>query len=54
MPEWKKGIWIGNIKDGSVTGFIPDPDAENLVVDDNGTIYSSDVASKMVRKWVKQ
>jgi DNA-binding beta-propeller fold protein YncE len=54
VPEWKKGIWIGNIKDGSVTGFIPDPDAENLVVDDNGTIYSSDVASKMVRKWVKQ
>jgi DNA-binding beta-propeller fold protein YncE len=54
VPEWKKGIWIGNIKDGSVTGFIPDADAENLVVDDNGTIYSADVAPKMVKKWVKQ
>jgi DNA-binding beta-propeller fold protein YncE len=54
VPEWKKGIWIGDTKDGSVTGFIPDADAENLVVDEHGTIYSADVAPKMVKKWVKQ
>jgi streptogramin lyase len=62
MPKWKKGIRIGRIQDGVVTAFIPDPDqdpahsgfgAENVVADDNGNIYASEVDRKEVKKYVR-
>lgn len=48
---WKRGIRIGNAKDGSVQYFIPDPDvaatgtssAEGIAVDKNGVIYGAEV-----------
>lgn len=63
MPEWKKGIRIGRVKDGTVTAFIPDPDqdpahsgvgAENVATDANGNLYAAEVDRKMVKKYVKQ
>lgn len=62
-PEWKRGIRVGNINDGSVTAFIPDPDpdpahvgvgSENVVADAQGDIYASEVNRKMVKKYVKR
>ena len=53
-PQWKKEMLIGRVKDGVVTAHVQDPDAENLVVDKLGTIYSADVLPKMMKKWVKQ
>jgi DNA-binding beta-propeller fold protein YncE len=53
-PEWPKGIRIGSSKDGSVTAFIPDPGAENVVADANGNVYAAEVAAKMVKKFVKR
>jgi sugar lactone lactonase YvrE len=61
-PGWKRGIRIGNVKDGSVTAFIPDPDenakgtsaAEGVVVDAQGNIYGAEVGPKDVKKYVKK
>ena len=63
LPEWKKGIRIGNIKDGVVRAFIPQPaetvasgptGMESLTVDAKGNIYTSDVGRRMIVKYVKQ
>jgi DNA-binding beta-propeller fold protein YncE len=60
---WPRGIYIGNAKDGKVTGFIPDPDQddkhegfgpENAVADGNGTIYAAEVSRKMIKVFVKK
>ena len=60
-PDWKRGIRIGKVADGSVTAFIPDPDpahvgvgSENVVADAKGNVYASEVSRKMVKKYVKQ
>ena len=62
-PEWKRGIRIGSAKDGTVTGFIPDPDQtpegrgigpENVVADLGGTLYAGEVDRKMIKKYVKR
>jgi len=59
---WKRGIRIGNVKDGSVAAFIPDPvevatgtsAAEGVAVDLNGTIYGAEVGPKDLKKYIKK
>ena len=59
---WKRGIRIGNLKDGSVTAFIPDPvdvatgtsSAEGIAVDSKGVIYGAEVGQKDLKKYVKK
>ena len=57
-PGWKRGIRIGNAKDGTVTAFIPDPDpngTEELVVAaPDGTLYAGLAFGRAVRKYVKE
>jgi len=58
-----RGIIIGNVKDGSLKAFIPDPadpdkldvgtTASGIAADDAGTIYAADVAAHNLRKYVK-
>jgi DNA-binding beta-propeller fold protein YncE len=58
---WKRGIRIGNLKDGSVTAFIPDPvavatgtsSAEGIAVDSKGVIYGAEVGQKDLEKYIK-
>lgn len=60
--EWKRGIRIGSAKDGSVTGFIPDPlpdatgtsAAEGVAVDAKGNIYGAEVGPKALKRYVKK
>jgi hypothetical protein len=59
---WKRGIRIGNLKDGSVTAFIPDPNvvatgtssAEGIAVDSKGVIYGAEVGQKDLKRYVKE
>jgi sugar lactone lactonase YvrE len=61
-PGWKRGMRVGNMKDGVVTAFIPDPDenakgtsaAEGVAVDAQGNIYGAEVGPKDVKKYVKK
>ncbi len=61
-PEWKRGIRVGNAKDGSVTAFIPDPDstatntssAEGVAVDKNGVIYGAEVGQRALKRYVRK
>jgi sugar lactone lactonase YvrE len=64
-PNFKRGIYIGNIKDAKVTAFIPDPELESqdnsqisgasgVAVDARGAVYAADVAPHKVRKYVQQ
>jgi hypothetical protein len=63
-PGWKRGIWVGSARDGSVTAFIPDaeknPDqsatsgAEGVAADASGNIYAAEVGPKMVKKYVRK
>jgi sugar lactone lactonase YvrE len=58
---WKRGIRIGNARDGSVTAFIPDPvekatgtsAAEGVAADAKGNIYGAEVGPKRMMKYVK-
>jgi sugar lactone lactonase YvrE len=58
---WKRGIRIGRVSDGAVTGFIPDPvdkitgtsAAEGVAADPAGNIYGAEVGPKRVMKYVK-
>ncbi len=60
--NWKRGIRIGSAKDGTVTGFIPDPEAnptntssaEGVAVDANGIIYGAEVGQKAIKRYVKK
>ena len=59
-PAWKRGIRIGNVKDGTVTGFIPDPNenatgtsaAEGVAADLYGNVYGAEVGPKALKKYV--
>jgi sugar lactone lactonase YvrE len=61
-PGWKRGIRVGNVKDGAVVAFIPDPDenatntsaAEGVAADAKGNIYGAEVGPKDLKKYVKQ
>ncbi len=60
---WKRGIRIGSAMDGSVTAFIPDPNAdpnytgssaaEGVAADAHGVIYGAEVGPKDLKKYVK-
>jgi hypothetical protein len=59
---WRRGIRIGNLKAGSVTAFIPDPNlvatstssAEGVAVDSKGVIYGAEVGQKDLKKYVRE
>jgi DNA-binding beta-propeller fold protein YncE len=63
-PGWKRGIWVGSARDGSITAFIPDPEknpdqsatsgAEGVAADASGNIYAAEVGPKMVKKYVRK
>jgi hypothetical protein len=54
---------IGNARDGSLTGFIPDPtdldtvengtSASGIAADRDGSIFAADVGAHNLRKYVK-
>ena len=58
---WKRGMRIGRVSDGVVTGFIPDPAekatgssaAEGVTADAAGNIYGAEVGPKRLMKYVK-
>jgi len=58
---WKRGIRVGRVSDGVVTGFIPDPvekatstsAAEGVAADPAGNIYSAEVGPKRLMKYMK-
>ena len=63
-PGFKRGIYIGSARDGSVTRFIPDPDLEQqeqlrisgasgITADLDGSVYAADVGPHRVRKYLK-
>lgn len=59
--DWKRGIRIGNVKDGKVIAYIPDPNenatntsaAEGIAVDAKGIIYGAEVGPKALKRYVK-
>ena len=59
---WKRGIRMGNLKDGKVVAFIPDPvetakgtsAAEGVAVDAQGNVYGAEVGPMTLKKYVKQ
>lgn len=61
-PGWKKGIRIGNARDGSVTYFIEDVEsmtvehsgAEAVGVDSDGNVYGGVVRRRMLEKHVRR
>jgi len=63
-PGWKRGIRVGNAKDGSVQAFIPDPEpdpdhsstsaAEGVAADSHGVIYGAEVGPKGLKRYVKK
>jgi len=61
-PGWKRGIRIGNISDGFVTAFIPDPvetvkgtsAAEGVAADSKGNVYGAEVGAKALKKYVRK
>ena len=56
-PGWRNGIYVGSIKDGMVTAFIPPVDEkgsmEGVAVDAAGNVYASDVDGRTVKKFSK-
>ena len=60
--DWKRGIRIGNVRDGRVTAFIPDPEpaprstssAEGVAVDANGVIYGAEVGQMALKRYVRR
>ncbi len=60
-PGWKRGIRMGNLKDGKVLYRIPDPlemkgtsAAEGLAVDAKNNVYGGEVGPRQLVKHVKQ
>lgn len=59
---WKRGIRIGSAADGSVTAFIPDPEAsppstssaEGVAADRNGVIYGAEVGQRALKRYVRK
>jgi NHL repeat len=58
---WRRGIRVGNVGDGTVTAFIPDPvekatgtsAAEGVAADAAGIIYGAEVGPKRLMRYVK-
>lgn len=62
QAAWKRGIRIGNARDGRVFAFIPDPDenargtsaAEGVAVDVHGVIYGAEVGPRALKRYVRR
>ena len=59
-PGWHRGIRIGSVTGGMVTGFVPDPNPhgatshpEGISVDDEGNIWGASVGDRTVWNWVR-
>ena len=60
--DWKRGIRVGNLRDGKVVAFIPDPaenppstsSAEGVAADKHGVIYGAEVGQKDLKRYVKK
>lgn len=60
-PGWRRGIYIGSVRDGWVSSFIPDPEqnpddlvtsaAEGVAVDAMGNLYGGEVGPRTLRKY---
>jgi hypothetical protein len=63
-PGWKRGVYIGSVRDGWVTEFIPDPEpdpdtsgtsgGEGVAVDAYGNVYTAEVGPRTVKKHVRR
>ena len=57
-PDWKEGIRIGSARDGTVTAFIADIDAdgsqEGVTADANGVVYTSLTGGMALRRYVRR
>jgi len=63
-PGWKRGVYIGSVRDGWVTEFIPDPEGdidtsgtsfgEGVAVDAEGNVYTAEVGPRTVMKHVRR
>ena len=57
-PGYDRGIRIGSARDGTVTGFIPDPDPaaaqELIVMAPDGTMYTGYTIGRSVKKYIKK
>lgn len=60
-PGWRRGIRIGDVRDGKVTHWIPDPQelkgtsaAEGIAVDAQGSIYGAEVGPRQLVKHVRK
>jgi len=59
--EWKRGVRVGNARDGSVVAFIPDPaqnppstsSAEGVAADAHGNIYGAEVGQRALKRYVR-
>ena len=61
---WKRGIRVGSAKNGSLTAFIPDPNAdpnftgtsaaEGVAADAKGVVYGAEVGPRDLKKYVKR
>lgn len=59
-PGWRRGVYIGSVRDGVVTEFIPDPEpdpdnsgtsgGEGVAVDAEGNVYTAEVGPRTVKK----
>jgi sugar lactone lactonase YvrE len=60
-PGWRRGIRIGNARDGTVSAFIPDPEfdprnsretsAHGVAADALGNVYGAEVWSRTIKKY---
>jgi len=58
---WRRGIYIGSVRDGWVRAFIPDPEtnadnlvtsgAEGVAVDSRGALYGAEVGPRTLRQY---
>jgi DNA-binding beta-propeller fold protein YncE len=63
-PGWKRGVYIGSVRDGWVTEFIPDPEmdpdtsgtsfGEGVAVDAYGNVYTAEVGPQTVMKYIRR
>jgi sugar lactone lactonase YvrE len=60
-PGFHRGIYIGSVKDGKVTSFIPDPSPkgnasfpEGITVGKDGVIWGASIGDRNVMKFVRQ
>ena len=61
-PGWRKGIRIGNLRDGKVMIFVPGHETdspagamgEGIALDANGNLYTAEATVRGVSKYVKE